>query len=84
MHVHDDKEKSMGSLERLETIIDYWMEHNREHLKEHEKWLGEAEKLGMNEVVVELRKAVELFQRATLHLEVAKRELVKHKGHSNG
>jgi hypothetical protein len=82
MHVHDDREKSMGSLERMETIINYWVEHNMEHLKEHKKWLGEAEKLGMGEVVVELRKAVELFERATGHLEVAKRKLVKYKEHS--
>lgn len=82
MHVHEDREKSMGSLERMETIIDYWMEHSREHRREHEKWLAEAEKLGMGEVLVELRKAVEMFNRAGEHLEVAKKKILEHKGRS--
>jgi exonuclease VII small subunit len=84
MHVHDDEKESKSSLERMETIIDYWMEHNREHLKEHQKWLAEAERLGLNEVVAELKGAVELFNRATGHLELAKKKLLEHKNRFKG
>lgn len=75
MHGHEESDVPVGNRERMEAILNYWLEHNGEHQREQEKWLRKTEELGFIGVAEELRKAVELFSKAAHHVELAKARL---------
>ena len=51
----------MGSDEkaRLKTLLNYWVEHNREHSQEFTEWVAKAKALGEAEVAEEISQAVQ-------------------------
>lgn len=68
----------MSSDERakLKTLLNYWIEHNKEHSQEFKEWADKARGLGENEVskemldaVKDMDKATELLSRALSRLE---------------
>ena len=67
----------MGNEEkaRLGTLIDYWMEHNREHSQEFREWAERAGKFGPAGVGGEILKAAQELDKATEHLSRARRQL---------
>ena len=53
---------------KLEKTSSYWMKHNSEHIDEHQKWLEDAQKLGLTEVVNELEEVIGLLKNANGHI----------------
>jgi hypothetical protein len=51
----------MGIDERvkLKALLNYWIEHNREHSQEFTEWAGKAKEMGEDEVCEAMLKAVQ-------------------------
>ncbi|MBA7632798.1 hypothetical protein ES703_40352 [subsurface metagenome] len=43
---------------KLKTLLNYWVEHNREHSQEFREWAEKAKKMGEGEVADEILQAV--------------------------
>jgi len=57
----------MGSDERarLKTLLNYWVEHNREHGLEFKEWADKARALGEVEIAEEILQAAQAMDRAS-------------------
>jgi nickel/cobalt exporter len=57
----------MGSDERakLKTLLNYWVEHNREHSQEFKEWADKARVMGEAKVAEEMLQAVQAMDRAS-------------------
>ena len=57
----------MGSEERakLRTLLNYWVEHNREHSQEFREWADKAKAFGEVEVADEMLQAAEGMDKAS-------------------
>ena len=42
-------------IEKLNVLLPYWVNHNKDHIRDQEKWLKKAEKEGLIEVAAELK-----------------------------
>lgn len=65
--------------ERLQTLLDYWIEHNNEHEKEFLDWADKAASSSA-EVAKQLQKAATKMAAVTEELIKAKQALSKSKG----
>ena len=75
-----NKDTAMDDVERkLQTLIDYWIEHNSEHEKEFRDW---ADKIASSytEVAEQLQKAATKMAAASDELMKAKQALPRSKG----
>lgn len=70
---HDGKEK-------LKILMDYWLNHNEEHIKENVKGLKKAEEMGLKEVVHHLEHVVELSEKVSDHIAKALKSVDTHAG----
>ena len=43
---------------KLKTLLNYWVEHNREHAEEFKEWADKAEQMGEGEIAAEILQAV--------------------------
>ncbi len=67
--------------EKLRILLDYWIEHNREHEKEFRDWAGKATSLS-SEVSQQLKEVATRMANASNDLEKARQALVNRKeGH---
>ena len=67
--------------ERLRVLLDYWIEHNREHEQEFREWADKSASLS-GAVTQQLQEAAARMADATSCLEEARRALIKSKeGH---
>ena len=57
--------------EKLRVLMDYWLNHNKEHIKENEKWLKKVRHAGFNDVAEQLEKVVELSKKVNHHIDHA-------------
>jgi hypothetical protein len=64
---------------KLQTLIDYWIEHNREHEKEFRDWAGKAVS-SSTEVAKQLQEAATRMAAVSDELMKAKQALSKAKG----
>ena len=57
----------MGSEERakLRTLLNYWVEHNREHSQEFREWAEKAKAFGEVEVADEMLQAAQEMDKAS-------------------
>ena len=57
----------MGSEERakLRTLLNYWVEHNREHSQEFREWADKAKAFGEVEVADEMLQASQEMDKAS-------------------
>ena len=57
----------MGSDERakLKTLLNYWIEHNREHSQEFQEWAEKARALDEIEVAEEMLQAAQAMDKAS-------------------
>lgn len=60
---------------KLKVLMEYWVNHNVEHIKENEKWRERAEKTGLMETAERLRKVIELSEEVNRHIEKARQSL---------
>ena len=67
----------MGDEERakLRVLLNYWMEHNKEHGQEFREWADKAKALGEVEAGAELLRAAQEMDKATKSLSQALRKL---------
>ena len=49
-------------IDKLRVLLPHLKSHNIEHMKDLEKWIGEAEGAGLKDIVPELKKIMELSQ----------------------
>lgn len=56
---------SMDERDKLKTLLNYWIEHNREHSQEFREWADKAKALGENEVAGEMLQAVRETDKAS-------------------
>ncbi|MFH2012495.1 MAG: hypothetical protein ABIJ37_07355 [Pseudomonadota bacterium] len=50
-----------NELKKLAVLLNHWINHNEDHVKDYIKWAEEAEKKGLNEVATNLRAAADLI-----------------------
>ena len=50
--------------DKLKALLNYWVEHNREHSQEFEEWADKAKALGEAKVAEEMRQAAQAMERA--------------------
>ena len=67
----------MGSDERakLKTLLNYWIEHNKEHSQEFREWAGKAKGFGEAEAYEEMLQAARDMDEASESLLQALRRL---------
>jgi len=65
--------------EKLQILLDYWIEHNSEHEKEFRDWADKVASLS-TEVAQQLREAAAKMAAASNELMKAKQTLSKSKG----
>jgi nickel/cobalt exporter len=53
---------------KLKTLLNYWIEHNREHGEEFREWAEKAGTFGAAEAGAQLLKAAEEMDKATVFL----------------
>jgi len=73
-------EKDIGVesyLQKLKRITPYWVKHNIEHVGEHQKWMKDAQKLGLTEVANELGVVIELLKEANKHIDLITKKINK-------
>ena len=63
---------------RLHILLDYWIEHNREHEQEFREWADKVAFLS-NEVAQQLQEAAGRMATASNNLEKARQVLAKNK-----
>jgi len=73
-------EKELSDTQKLERLLPYWIQHNEQHMFDHEKWKRKAESSGLNGVAEELEKVIALSKEANSHIEQARRLLEGEKG----
>ena len=64
-------------LQKLKRITPYWVKHNSEHEGEHQKWMKDAQKLGLTEVANELGVVIELLKEANKHIDLITKKINK-------
>ena len=50
---------------KLRTLLNYWVEHNREHSEEFKEWADKAKAMGEVEVAGEILQAVQEMDKAS-------------------
>ena len=60
---------------KLRVLLNYWMEHNKEHGQEFREWVDQAKALGEVEASEELLQAAQEMDKATKSLSQALRKL---------
>lgn len=53
----------VGEKEKLIKLMEYWLDHNEEHLKENIEWMKKAGDLGLDDIVHGLSHVVEYFRK---------------------
>ena len=51
------------TIRKLNVLLPHWMEHNREHAAEYDKWALQAEAEGFTEVGAALKEAGDVIQK---------------------
>jgi len=61
----------MTEIEKLRALLPHWIEHNRDHAVEFERWAGTAEVVGHQAAAGLIRQAIQAMQQANGDLEKA-------------
>jgi tRNA-Thr(GGU) m(6)t(6)A37 methyltransferase TsaA len=76
------------TLAKLKILIEYWVNHNREHIEENEKWLQRAREEGMDKLAHRIEHVIVLSRQVSEELERALEDLGKqeegHAPHGHG
>lgn len=65
----------MDERAKIRALLDYWMEHNREHGQEFREWAEKARLLGEDEVAKQILAAAVEVDKANEFLSLALRRL---------
>ena len=50
---------------KLRTLLNYWIEHNKEHSQEFREWAGKVKRFGEDETYKEMLQAAREMDKAT-------------------
>lgn len=64
----------MENVEKLRVMLQHWIEHNKGHMEEFEKWRGTLEDEGRTSLAAHIEKTVELMGSVNGQLEKALKE----------
>ena len=56
---------SSDEMAKLRTLLNYWVEHNREHSQEFKEWSDKAKALGEVEIAEEILQAAREMDKAS-------------------
>ena len=65
---------------KLRTLLNYWIEHNKEHSQEFKEWAGKAKRFGEAETGEDMVQAAQEMDKASEMLSRALRRLVAKEG----
>jgi len=68
-------ERKMDEKKRLSVVIDHWIEHNKSHMAEYQKWAEKAGQLGLEPMKAHIQKAIENLNQCNLSLKEALKSL---------
>jgi len=60
---------------KLKTLLNYWIEHNKEHSQEFREWAGKAKVFGETQACEEMLRAAQEMDKASESLSRALRRL---------
>lgn len=75
MTVKSDDKKAMSDIEKLKILMPHWINHNKDHIRDNEKWLKKTINLGLKDVGHELKEAIETLKKASRHIGLAYEKL---------
>ncbi len=64
----------MNKREKLVAILDYWLEHNREHLRENDKWRSISYELGYENAAREFERIADMMEESIRRIEHVRRD----------
>ena len=64
-----------GETEKIKKVLQYWMVHNNEHIKENERWLRNIYELGLTEIAEEVESVISNAKEANNHISLALNKL---------
>ena len=67
----ENQNKAKTDIEKLSILLPHWLNHNKDHIRDQEKWIKKAETAGLFKVADELRKAIDYSKKANRHMEQA-------------
>jgi len=71
----DDTEENLLNGEKIKSLLLYLLGHNKEHVKENEKWLKMIQQAGFEEIAHAIKEVIALTGSANQHLEYALKKL---------
>lgn len=74
-HHHHESKPEGNEIEKLKVLLPHWIEHNRHHIQERERWLKAVEDSGLVEVAHELRASIEVAREENRRLMAANDKL---------
>jgi len=63
--------------EKLKLLLSYWADHNKEHIRDNEKWFNKANDIGFKKVARELKKAILFSKKSNKYMESAYKKLIE-------
>ncbi|MDY7031112.1 MAG: hypothetical protein SVY10_04280 [Thermodesulfobacteriota bacterium] len=64
-----------NKMKKLSVLLDHWVKHNDDHVKEYRKWAEIADKEGLSQVEKNLRDAADLILQSSEKFHAAKRSM---------
>lgn len=81
-HMHDHSHEGCSCGENLSkdeqtlrVLLAHWIQHNKSHSEDFEKWVEKAHALGKDETALYIKKAVEAIEKANTMLYEAKKHM---------
>ena len=75
-HDHTHSHETAGSdSDKLKKLMDYWIDHNNDHIDDNEKWLKKTEEMGLGDVALDLKEVTKLLKEVNKHIESARTKL---------
>ncbi len=71
----NNQKKVEPDIKKLELLMSYWINHNKQHIRDNETWLHKIENMGLKKVASELRRFIALSEEANEHIELANKKL---------
>ena len=59
----------METIKKLEILLSHWIEHNREHAGEYEKWAQKVKEESLLDVSQAIKTAAEVIQKSNVNLQ---------------
>ena len=70
-HEHKHKHNSTLSTDRLKVLLPHLQKHNKDHIQDMKKWLGQLESAELKEIADEFRKIIQLSEEIDKSFETA-------------